>query len=81
MFIYGKIYMQNLPEDLNNIIGDYLFSCKKYPIYINKEFTKIFCKKTNKCKEVTICRKTYCQNCDKQQIWRARMIMNNLLTG
>ena len=73
--------MQNLPEDLNNIVGDYLFSCKKYPIYINKEFTKIFCKKTNKCKEVTICRKTYCQNCDKQQIWRARMIMNNLLTG
>ena len=73
--------MNNLPEDLNNIIGDYLFSCKKYPIYINKEFTKIFCKKTSKCKEVTICRKTYCQNCDKQQIWRARMIMNNLLTG
>ena len=61
--------MQNLPEDLNNIIGDYLFSCKKYPIYINKEFTNIFS------------RKTYCQHCDKHQIWRARMIMNNLLTG
>ena len=73
--------MQNLPEDLNNIIGDYLFGCKKYPIYINKEFTGIFCKKTKNCKEVTISRKTYCQHCDKNQIWRARMIMNNLLTG
>ena len=73
--------MNNLPEDLNNIIGDYLFGCKKYPIYINKEFTEIFCKKTKNCKEVIISRKTYCQHCDKNQIWRARMIMNNLLTG
>ena len=73
--------MNNLPEDLNNIIGEYLFGCKKYPIYINKEFTEIFCEKTKNCKEVTISRKTYCKHCDKNQIWRARMIMNNLLTG
>ena len=73
--------MNNLPEDLNNIIVEYLFGCKKYHIYINKEFTEIFCEKTKNCKEVTISRKTYCQHCDKNQIWRARMIMNNLLTG
>ena len=73
--------MQNLPIELNYEIGKYLFSCKKYPLYINKEFTDIFKYKTKKCKEVKISRKTYCQNCEKKQIWRARMIMNNLLTG
>jgi|TARA_R110001592_G_C12814983_1_gene718422 hypothetical protein len=73
--------MQNLPIELNYEIGNYLFTCKKNPLYINKEFTDIFKYKTKKCKEVKISRKTYCQNCEKKQIWRARMIMNNLLTG
>ena len=73
--------MQNLPIELNYEIGKYLFSCKKYPIYINKEFTDIFKCRTKKCKEVKISRKTYCQRCEKDKIWRARMIMNNLLTG
>ena len=73
--------MQNLPIELNYEIGNYLFTCKKNPLYINKEFTDIFKHKTKKCKEIKISRKTYCQNCEKKQIWRARMIMNNLLTG
>jgi hypothetical protein len=73
--------MQNLPIELNYEIGNYLFTCKKNPLYINKEFTDIFKYKTKKCKEIKISRKTYCQNCEKKQIWRARMIMNNLLTG
>lgn len=37
--------MQNLPIEINFLIGDYLFDCRKNPI------------------------------------WKARMIMNNLLTG
>tara|TARA_R110001592_G_scaffold33135_2_gene115266 strand:- start:1765 stop:1986 length:222 start_codon:yes stop_codon:yes gene_type:complete len=73
--------MQNLPIELNYEIGKYLFSCKKYPIYINKEFTDIFKYRTKKCKPHIISGKTYCQQCEKQRIWRARLIMNNLLTG
>jgi hypothetical protein len=34
--------MQNLPIEMNYEIRKYLFSCKKYPLYINKEFTDIF---------------------------------------
>lgn len=74
--------MQNLPIELNYEIGDYLFDCRKNCNYIfNKEFYTIFKSKTKKCKEIKISRKTYCQNCEKKQIWRARMIMNNLLPG
>ena len=73
--------MQNLPIELNYEIGKYLFSCKKYPIYINKEFTDIFKYRTKKCIPHIISGKTYCQQCEKQRIWRSRLVMNNLLTG
>jgi len=42
--------MQNLPIELNYEIGNYLFTCKKNPLYINKEFTDIFIHVTKNCK-------------------------------
>lgn len=73
--------MQNLPIEINFLIGDYLFDCRKNPIIINKEFQQIFNAKTLMCEKVKISRKIYCKRCDKKSIWKARMIMNNLLTG
>ena len=73
--------MQNLPIELNYEIGNYLFTCKKNPLYINKEFTDIFTHVTKNCKPHKISGKTYCQNCEKDKIWKSRMITKNLLTG
>ena len=74
--------MNNLPNELNYVIGDYLFECRKNTDYIiNKEFYKIFKRKTKKCKKIYLLRKNLCEKCDKKKIWRARMILNNLLPG
>lgn len=74
--------MKNLPLEINYKIGDYLFSCRKNTNYIiNKEYYDIFKHKTSNCKKIFLLRKNLCQHCDKDKIWRARMIINNLLTG
>ena len=72
--------MNNLPHELNYIIGNYLFDCRKNTNYIiNKEFYEIFKKKTKDCKNLFILRKNLCLKCDRSKIIRARMIINNLL--
>ena len=74
--------MNNLPNELNYLIGEYLFKCRKNTDYIiNKEFYEIFKKKTKNCKKIYLLRKNLCTECDKKKIWRARMILNNLLPG
>ena len=74
--------MNNLPNELNYLIGDYLFKCRKNTDYIiNKEFYEIFKNKTKNCKKIYLLRKNLCEECDKKAIWRIRMIMNNLLPG
>tara|TARA_B110000858_G_scaffold84863_1_gene98157 strand:+ start:723 stop:1001 length:279 start_codon:yes stop_codon:yes gene_type:complete len=64
-------YMQNLPIEMNYEIGKYLFSCKKYPLYINKEFTDIFKYVTRKCtliKNPMFKNKTICCRCDGRHV-------------
>lgn len=74
--------MNNLPVELNYEIGNYLFDCQKnYNYIINKEFYEIFKKKTKKCDKVKLLGKNLCTKCEKKKIWRARMILNNLLPG
>ena len=72
--------MNNLPLELNLLIGSYLFDCKKNANYIiNKEYYDIYKKKTENCKKLFILRKNLCLKCDRSKIIRARMIINNLL--
>lgn len=72
--------MDKLPKEINMLIGDYLFDCRKnYKYIINKEYYDIYKKKTENCKKIFILRKYLCRNCDQSKIIRARMIINNLL--
>jgi uncharacterized OB-fold protein len=74
--------MDNLPNELNYEISNYLYTCRKNTNYIiNKEYYKIYKHKTKKCKKIYLLRKHLCEECDKKNIWRARMILNNLLPG
>ena len=74
--------MNNLPNDLHRLIGDYLFKCRKDQKYIiNKEYYEIFKKKTKDCEKVYLLKKYLCKKCDKKAIWYTRMIINNLLPG
>tara|TARA_B100000963_G_scaffold257267_1_gene225729 strand:- start:350 stop:574 length:225 start_codon:yes stop_codon:yes gene_type:complete len=72
--------MDKLPNELNILIGSYLFDCKKNKHYIiNKEYYKIYKESTENCEKLFILRKNLCKKCDKSKIIRARMIINNLL--
>ena len=74
--------MDRLPNEINYLIGDYLFECRKNTDYIfNKEYYKIFKEKTEDCERIYLLNKNLCKKCDKNAIWHARMIMNNLLPG
>jgi hypothetical protein len=74
--------MDNLPHEINFLIADYIFDCKKNKDYIiNKEYYNIYNKKTKNCKKIFLLNKNLCTKCDKKKIWRARMIINNLLPG
>ena len=55
--------MNNLPLELNMLIGSYLFDCKKNANYIiNKEYYDIY-KKKNKIVKKFILRKNLCLKC------------------
>lgn len=72
--------MDHLPHEMNMLIGNYLFDCKKNNNYIfNKEYYNIYKKETENCEKIFILRKNLCINCDRAKILRARMIINNLL--
>ena len=72
--------MNHLPNEINMLIGNYLFDCRKNTNYIfNQEYYKIYKKKTEKCKKIFILRKNLCLNCERAKIIKARMIINNLL--
>jgi len=72
--------MDNLPHEINMLIGNFLFDCRKNKNYIiNKEYYDIYKKKTEDCKKLFILRKNLCRKCDQLKIIRARMIINNLL--
>ena len=73
--------MQNLPLNINFLIGDYIFDCKKNALIINKEFQNIYMIKTKKCKKIKVAGRFFCENCEKKRILGARMVMNNLITG
>ena len=72
--------MDNLPYELNMLIGNYLFDCaQNYNYIINKEYYNIYKTKTENCEKLFILRKNLCLKCDRSKIIRARMIINNLL--
>ena len=72
--------MDELPYELNELIGSYLFDCRKNKNYIiNKEYFKIYKENTKNCEKLFILRKNLCKNCDRSKIIRAHMIINNLL--
>lgn len=72
--------MNQLPYEMNMLIGSYLFDCKKNTNYIiNREYYNIYKKKTENCEKLFILRKNLCLKCDRAKILRARMIINNLL--
>jgi len=74
--------MNNLPNELNYLVCDYLPFCKKNTNFIiNKEYYEIFKNKTKNCKKINLLTKNLCEECDKKTIWHVRMIMNNLLPG
>ena len=59
--------MNNLPNELNYLIGDYLFKCRKNTDYIiNKEFYEIFKNKTKNCKKIYLLRKIYVKSVIKK---------------
>lgn len=72
--------MDKLPIEINMLIGDYLFDCRKnYKYIINREYYDIYKKKTENCEKLFILRKNLCKKCDRSKIIRAHMIINNLL--
>ena len=74
--------MENLPHEINYNILEYVYVCRKHNQQIfNKESREVFFKITKDCEKLHILRKELCEKCDKNAIWRVRMIMNNLLPG
>lgn len=74
--------MDNLPHEINHIILEYIYGCRKNNQQIfNKESTKNFFKITKDCEKIHIMRKDLCKKCDKKAIRHVRMIINNLLPG
>ena len=72
--------MDELPYELNMLIGSYLFDCRKNKKYIiNKEYLNIYRENTKNCEKLFILRKNLCKKCDRSKIIRAHMIINNLL--
>ena len=63
-----------LPPELQNIIYDYVFQCRKdQNFYINKEITFFICKKNKNCKCIRYFNKSICYHCNRDII---RMIHN-----
>ena len=72
--------MDELPYELNMLIGSYIFDCRKNKNYIiNKEYLNIYRENTKNCEKLFILRKNLCKKCDRSKIIRAHMIINNLL--
>lgn len=61
--------LKNLPEDIQRIIFDYAFFCKKdQHFYIDKELTKFILKKNKKCKAIKCLGKNVCKECHKDAL-------------
>ena len=59
--------MNNLPNELNYLIGDYLFKCRKNTDYIiNKEFYNECKNKTKNCKKIYLLKKIYVKSVIKK---------------
>lgn len=72
--------MNCLPNEINKLILDYLYTCKKEKRYIiNKNFLKLHKQKCKKCNSIFILNKNLCNICEKDKIIKCRMIINNLL--
>ena len=69
--------MENLPNEINYVISEYVYGCRKHnQIIFNKESKQNFLKITNKCKKIKLLGKCICQECDKKTIWYLKTMMD-----
>ena len=78
--------MDKLPIEINYQISEYFYKCDKNTGFIFNKFSLEVFKlrqkiRENKCKNIFLLRKNLCTQCDKDKIWKCRMILNNMLPG
>ena len=57
--------LENLPEELQGIIFEYAYKCKKEQnFYLNKELTLLVSTQLNKCENRKIFHMSLCRYCD-----------------
>ncbi len=78
--------MEKLPIEINYKISEYFYKCDKNTDFIFNKFSLEVFKlrqknRENKCDRIFLLHKHLCNSCDKDKIWKCRMILNNMLPG
>jgi hypothetical protein len=78
--------MEKLPIEINYKISEYFYKCDKNTNFIFNKFSLEVFKlrqknRENKCDRIFLLHKHLCNSCDKDKIWKCRMILNNMLPG
>ena len=78
--------MEKLPIEINYKISEYFYKCDKNTDFIFNKFSLEVFKlrqknRQNKCDRIFLLHKHLCNSCDKDKIWKCRMILNNMLPG
>ena len=78
--------MEKIPIEVSYKISEYFYKCDKNTDFIFNKFSLEVFKlrqknRENKCDRIFLLHKHLCNSCDKDKIWKCRMILNNMLPG